>query len=366
MTKTSKLVTKSAAYEYPLQFDFFETETRGLTNTIALWDVAPRGVIGLKAELPDGEMRLIKRSFEYGGATYQLSLAPALFEKDGVEVARYPSEREQLIEEVVRQIAVRRRRLLHSDNGEVGVSFTIYEVFKELVRTGHHFAYPEIREALNILHMSRIEINRVDGQGPKAKERVVSGSTFPMLVWADRSSEESQTVVSFNWLVSQAMMSLNFRQMDYETLMRMPGPIERWLFRYLVHETLFLGRDPLRRKIKASEIINGCGLVKRSRMRDTYRRVAQALTALQNEGIIARFEADAVLDGPRKVDVEYTIDLSMKFARSMKTAEQVSAQAREDFKVIAGEDPKGVVLSNDDRRKQMRRLRSQRLLSVAE
>jgi hypothetical protein len=50
----------------------------------------------------------------------------------------------------------------------------------------------------------------------------------------------------------------------------------------------------------------------------------------------------------------------------MKAAEQVSAQAREGFKGIAGGNPKGGVFSSDDRRKEMRRLRSQRLLSIAE
>lgn len=359
MVKLEKSAIKPYSGEAPLQYDFFETEGRGLTNTIALWDVAPRGLITLSAELSDGEGRTIRRSFEYGGARYNLRLTPAFIERDGVEVARYPAEREQLVEEVVRQFAVKRSRLFQSDKGEAGVTFTLYEVFKELVRTGHQFSYAEIREALTILHLSTVEIMKVESDGQKAKERVVSGSTFPMLVWSDRNSDDAETVVSFNWLISKGVGDFAFRQMNYEILMAMPGPIERWLYRYLIHDTLFFEKASPWRTLKASEIIAGCGLVMRSRERDTYRRISQAMVALKAKGIIANVDVEAVRVRRKIVDVEYSIELSDTFMNSMKASANQHKQMREDFRVITGGE-QADELSSPERRLKLRSLRRSR------
>ena len=44
---------------------------------------------------------------------------------------------------------------------------------------------------------------------------------------ADKGSEDTSITVQFNWLVTEALMRLDFRQIDYETIMSMRGPIER-------------------------------------------------------------------------------------------------------------------------------------------
>lgn len=369
MARSTELVRSGGKGTVPVQFDLFGTDSRALTNTIALWDVAPRGVFRLdmaRGEEAGPALHLIKRTFEYGEKAYQVSIAPAVFEWNGVEVAKFPGEREQLVEEVVRMLAVRGQRLVQRDEGEVGVAFTVYEIDQELERTGHRLSHNEIKESLNILHMSRVEIVRIDEESGKAKERVVSGSAFPMLVWGDRANNQSQTIVSFNWLVTQAMKTLSFRQIDYEKLMRMPGPIERWLYRYFAHDTLFFGRDPTLRAIRASEILDGCGIVMRSRPRDTYKRIVQALNALQAEKIIEAYEVEGICQGLKKLDVSYTIQLTSEFVKAMRRADQVAREKREDFKVIVGTEPKGFVSANPEQRKQLKEIRTRRRSGLAE
>ena len=352
-----KLATTNAVEEVPLQFELFETHSRALSQTVALWDVAPRGVYSDKAE---DDSRILERAFEYGGQPFQLALSPAILKKDGVQVSRYPGDREQLVEEVIRYLAARRNRLKEGDNGDLGISFSLYEVYKELERTGHQLKYGEIREALTVLHKAHIEIVKVDGEGPRAKERVVSGSTFPMLVLGDRNSDVSECRVSFNWLVSQAVRNLDFRQIDYEMLMKMPGPIARWLYRHFVHESLFFGRSPVRRVIRASEIVEGCGMTVRSRPRDTFRRIAAALAPLSETGLIESMEAEDVIQGKSRVDVEYTIVLTEDFAKSLERSRQVANQSREDFRVISGGEPTDLVRPRAEDKKKLRALRSER------
>jgi len=362
--KIVNLKPKQRSFDEPVQFSFWEIDDRRLTNTIALWDVAPRGVFRHSDDLRDGKsLRLIQRSFVYAGGVYKVILTPARFVSGSGDVEKYPGEREQLVEEVIRQIAVQRNRLaLQGDKGDVGVSFTIYEVQKELERTGHAFSHVEIVEALNILHMSRVEIIRLvdDGSG-KPKERVVSGTTFPMLVWANRSSAEAQTTVSFNWLVSQALMALSFRQMDYETLMRMPGPIERWLYRAINHDVFFSRNNQPLHIMLATEIIDGCGMTRRKRLRDSLRRVSEALAWLKTEGLIADFTTRDILDGQRKVDVEYTVTPTQSLADQMAKSNQIAEDNMVQFRAITGTEP-GVAVPNDpEKRLKLRRLKTQRV-----
>ncbi|PZR80291.1 MAG: hypothetical protein DI537_39780 [Stutzerimonas stutzeri] len=362
MSKVAKPGSRPGSYEVPLQFDFFESDGRGVTQTIALWDVAPRGVYRVGADLaPDAGVRVIKRTFNYGGMTYNLALTPAILERDGVSVTKYPSDREQLVEEVVRQIAVQRGRMHRDDNGDIGVSFSMYQVFKELIRTGHRLNYAEIREALMVLHSSKIEIWRA---APKAKEVLVSGTTFPMLALAGEDSE-SEITVTFNWLIAKAIMTLNFRQMDYELLMSLPGPIERWLYRFFAHEMLYLGKDSDERVFTASDIAESCGVVKRSRIRDTFRRITQALGGLKTSGILAEVSARPVKEGKRIVEVEYRVRLSAKFVRSLRDADQAALRMREDFKVITGQDPDAFVPSSPERRKALRDRRREHATSLS-
>src|SRR4051812_16797194 len=152
MAKIVKLDAKRS-FEPPIQFDFFGLDDPRLTHTIALWDVAPRWVFRHGESLRDGEyLKTIKRTFVYSGKVYSIALKPARIERDGKEIEQYPGEREQLVEEVIRRIAVLRNRLTYNGQDEVGVTFSLYEVRKELERTGHSFSFYEILEALNILH----------------------------------------------------------------------------------------------------------------------------------------------------------------------------------------------------------------------
>lgn len=361
MAKIVKLASKPESYEVPLQFDFFESDGRGVTNTIALWDVAPRGVYRVGNDTaPDASVRVIKRTFNYGGVSYNLALTPAILERDGVSVTKYPSDREQLVEEVVRQIAVQRGRMHRDSNGDIGVSFPMYQVYKELIRTGHQLNYAEIREALIVLHSSKIEIWR--GMS-KSKDVLVSGTTFPMLALAGEDGE-SEITVTFNWLIAKALMTLNFRQMDYELLMSLPGPIERWLYRYFAHEMLYFGKNSNERVFRASEIAESCGVVKRSRIRDTFRRITQALGGLLASGVLSKVDSEPVKDGRRIEDVAYRVELSAAFVRSLRDADQAALRMREDFKVIAGQEPEGFLPSSPEKRKALRERRRARVTSL--
>ena len=363
MAKVVKLDPKPRSFESPVQFDFFGLDDPRLTHTIALWDVAPRWVFRHGESLRDGEyLKTIKRNFAHAGKVYGIALKPARIERDGKEIEQYPGEREQLVEEVIRRIAVMRNRLTHSGQDEVGVTFSLYEVRKELERTGHAFSFYEILEALHVLHHSTVRIVRVDDNGTgEAKERVVSASAFPQLRLAEAGSENSATTIQFNWLVSKALAHLEFRQVDYEVIMRMKGPIERWVYKRINHDVLFHRGSVNVYVIRASEIIDGCGMAQWKRVRDSLRRVTEAVMAMKAQGVIAEVEARDIFEGRRKIDTEYTITASQAFSAQLIEALRTASTKVEDYLTVVGDAPTEFVPTDAEKRNMLRKLRSRQV-----
>jgi hypothetical protein len=313
-------------------------------------------------DIRDGTyLKTIERSFTYGGQVYLITLNPARIKRNGKTTEQYPGEREQLVEEVIRRIAVMRNRLdyISKEESGVGVTFSIYEVRKELARTGHAFSHNEVLEALLILHQSSVEIKRIESTNTgETTERIVSGSAFPQLRLANRGSEETATTVQFNWLVSEALKHLDFRQIDYDVVMSMRGPIERWLYKRLTHDTLYHGFDAAEHTITASEIIEGCGLTMRSRPRDTLRRVTAAVQALQELGVVKAFEIHEVRVGRRKEDIEYRMVASESFVSRILAAVQKGAANKRLFREVTGDEPMKFVSSDPAKRAKMRKIRN--------
>lgn len=333
----SDIVRSGRADSHVAQFDLFELASRAETNSVFLWDVAPRYVFRFGDEGIDENQKLVERSFRYGNAAYSLTVVPARFIKGGVVVEMYPSEREQLVEEVVRQIATRSSRLSFESGGEqVRVAFSIYEIGRELQRTGHVRSHAEIVEALQILHGSQVQITRVDDGG---RVKLVSGSTFPHLAFSDRGSEVSQTLVSFNWLVSESIKRLEFRSISYDAIMNMPNPIARWLYKRFSHDAYFLENEAPTRTILASEVFEGCGIAMRARLRDSVRKVTIALEWLVGHGTVQCFTAEGLLEGQKKVDTEFQVTLSDTFMQTCRRANMKAGQRLAAFKEETGATP---------------------------
>jgi hypothetical protein len=356
MGKVVKLGLHPEKFERPLQFDIFESRDTRVTNTIAIWDVAPRCVFRKQAELRDGQyLKTIEREFVYGSQLYRLTLYPARFKRGGKAVEEYPGEMEQLVEEVIRKLAVKGNRLDYNSKNEVGITFKVFDVRKELERTNHKVSHNDVVEALHVLHKSVVEIQRVDTT-PEGETivKVASGSAFPQLRLAEKGAEDTSITVQFNWMVSEALMRLDFRQIDYETVMSMKGPIERWLYKKITHDILYHGGDLLIHEVKASEIVEGCGITIRSRQRDTLRRIPDAVEALKAHGVIDEYVATDIKDGRKKVDIDYKLITSKSFMAQITAAMHRSVEDRHAFQEITGEEPSADKVIPSDRVKRIR------------
>jgi hypothetical protein len=354
----------------PVQIDLFAlTDDPRFTNTIDLWDIAPRFVFytDKDARAAGKYLSSVEREFFHGGKAYRLVLKPARIRRDGKEIEEYPGEREQLVEEVIRKLAVEPGRLHLRERDQVSMNFSLYEIREELSRRNHSFRTAEIKEALQILRHAEIEISRVDPatEGSDDITSIVATSTFPQITFREKGKDLSESSIQFNWFVAQALKHLRFRLMNYEVVMNLRDPIARWLYKRLHHNAIY-GHGGLEvQQITATEIHRDCGLADRARFRDVLRRIGRSVELLKTEGILTGYEGVDVLERatgrPRKIDIRYTLRVSEVFIEQASLAEERWSEALEDYRYAVGSDPTTFVTLDSRKREELRRVRTKRL-----
>ena len=155
-------------------------------------------------------------------------------------------------------------------------------------------------------------------------------------------------------------MHLDFRQMNYDQIMRMPGPVERWVYLRLNHDVLYHRMSPRSHELRASEVIEGCGLTNRKRRAEGLRRITEAMESLKESGIIKAFEAVDITQGKSLQDIEYTITVTDDFVRDVTRSIRRAVEIRADFKEVTDFDPVEFVPNDHTRREKLRRVRNRR------
>lgn len=371
----SKIATPGA-----LQLVLFELEDRSQSHLIALYDLAPRYVFasrdgGRSAETAPAKgnfVASIKREFTYHGSTFHLTIQPARLTKmvnrdmvnrddgpaqaDGqteIEYEVFPAEREQVVEHVVRRLAMDRSRLsLGGENRDkVQMRFTLYEIQRELKAVGHTLSIRDIREALTILARSRIIIGKpAEGVKKGRGANLLESTAFPVLAIRSRpdligdEGGDEETHLQFNPLVSSAIRNLEFKPVSYQWLMRLKSPVSRWLYNRLSAEYDYSGAEvpgDLGAKamtLSADEIIKNSGMNVWSRRRDTLRAVTSAVDALVEEGILTSAEKLYDKVGARIEGITYVMLPSAKFLAQVRKAQAVESANVAAMRAITGDD----------------------------
>jgi hypothetical protein len=337
-----------------------------VTNTIDLWDIAPRFVFYTDADAREAGkyLRTIERDFMHAGKHYSLVLKPARIKRDGKEIEEYPGEREQLVEEVIRKLAVERGRLGLDKQENVIMRFSLTEIRRELERTKHGFKFDQIKEAIRILRQAEVEILKEEGEGGQQATSVLVSSAFPQIGFREKGREDADTFVQFNWLVATALKHLEFRQMNYELIMRLKKPMARWLFKRLYHNVIYptdAFANPALHVIHATEIHRDCGMSQWSRWRDALRHIDKAVEVLKAEGVLDSVETEAIHKGRTKEDVIYTMRASPGFLAQAGRAERLHHENLADFRNLTGfEEPKEFIPINPVQVAELRRARKLR------
>jgi hypothetical protein len=397
----TKMAPTSAA-----QLILFELEDRSQSHLIALYDLAPRFVFVSrdndkeKAAKDKGELvtkdnfiKSVRREFAFRGRNYRLTVQPARIDRlstakkddrapgtgpDLVEVEIFPSEREQVVEQVVRRLAMDRSRLsLTGENRDkVQMRFSLYEIQRELRADNHTLSIQDIRESLTILARSRIIISTGGSAEPGKKSRgqnLLESTAFPVLAirsrpdLVDEDGGVEETYLEFNPLVSAAIRDLEFKPVSYAWLMKLKSPVSRWLYNRLSIEYDTADDEAKPISISADEIIKNSGMNEWSRRRDTLRVVTSAVDALVEEGILDVADKEYTKVGKRIDAIDYVLTPSQKFLDQVRRGRRVQTTNIDLLKQIVGNAmrPDGFVPLKAGEAAEVRNKRAKRLADPA-
>jgi hypothetical protein len=303
------------------------SQKRNLSNSLSFWDRLPKYSIPLnqqqsmrneRGDLPDYE-----QVFEYGGREFTLVVCPARVKgPDGLGYEVYPSEREQLIEAALRYLACQQATGFYTTQtqdiqGGAGVVFSIYQVRRLLEQRGRHYKYREIRDALKIMRRSVFHIRG-------AEKNVVADLDLQIIEHIDRISdcgdlEDSGTrwIVRFNHHVARAITSCNYRQFDFDEMVRCKSMLARWLYQYLVHCWRNASpRHPSR--VSLLSVRRDSGSLPHKRLYKAAAKLEEALDQLVGVGVVERLEAEELRGARNKLlDVHFTLYPTRAFTQKV-------------------------------------------------
>ena len=318
-------------------------EREKLSNSIELWDAVPRYSISRQAmsKMRDehGNLPILKLGFEYRGTKFSVSIQATQIEENDaagntklnkggkpISIAYYPSANEELVEEVLRKLAVDQDSGFYANekpSARSGVVFSLYQLSEELKKRGHTRSYNEIKLSLDILSGSNINI--IANSPTSVNMPFGKSNYFAAMTGVTRkdmqTDPDKKWMVQFHPFVTASIDKLSYRQFNYHQLMSHTTQLARWLHKQLILKYTFASR------FKPFEI--RYSTIKRdSAMLDSYARARNAHMAcdlsvneLKEHGVLIELNRRVEADARGKIlDVVYTLTPSSEFVAEVKAA----------------------------------------------
>lgn len=331
-----------------LQYDLFTQffgRPENLSNTIELWDALPKYSFSAKLQSArrdtNGRLPVYQRSIEYRPApkadnptlVCTLTIQPASIMTDGRRVEFYPSNDEEIIEEILKKIFTDQAHGLHdSRRGESWVRFSLHMIRTELARRGRTRSLNEIKQSLEIMSKTVLDVT-IEGKG--ARKAVYTNPILNDLTRVTRAdlAEDPKALwtARLPGLVSASINALNYRQFNYAILMSLKSPLARWLHKRLSHEyTNAHLTHPYR--ILFSTVDRDSGLLHNCRTSANIKTIEAALDELRRQRVLLFWDAERRFDGAAIADVLFTLTPAPEFVSEVKAANARAGDARARLK----------------------------------
>lgn len=302
-----------------LLFEFLEPDEKQYSNTIELYDAIPKYHWGNVQRINGRYLPSLERVFEHRGRRYRVKVRPARIDsRDGVERDYYPSLREEIVEDALRKLACEGQGIFLDD--QAGVTFSLYQLQKELQGMGHGYNLSDIKDALLVCANTKIEVESEDG------EAIVVSSLFQIVGLKNRMDwkqhgKNAKAYVTFNPLVTFSIMNKSFRQIDYRKCMSYKKNLARWLHKRMSHN--YIQASLLNNyTILLSTIVRDSCMKYYKEIRNNVSQVEDALNEMKISYAILDYKTERIY-GERKnkiIDAKFVISPSPEFISEMKRA----------------------------------------------
>lgn len=302
-----------------LLFELLEPEEKQYSNTIELYDAIPKYHWGNVKRINGRYLPSLERVFEHRSKRYRVKVRPARIDgRDGVERDYYPSIREEIVEDALRKLACEGQGIFLDE--QAGVTFSLYQLRKELQRMGHGYNLSDIKDALFVCANTKIEVESADG------EAIVVSSLFQIVGLKNRSDwmqhgKNSKAYVMFNPLVTFSIINKSFRQVNYHKCMSYKKNLSRWIHKRMSHN--YIQASLVNNyTILLSTIIRDSCMKSYKDIRNNVSQVEDALEEMKEGEVILDYKTERIYGGRRNkiIDAKFILSPSPEFVGEMKRA----------------------------------------------
>ena len=313
--------TKNEELELISLSNLYDTIRHNYSITTELYDTVPKYVFDdiEKLRTKEGLLGSLTRNFVFRKKEMSLKIRPALVETKDGEKAFYPSTREEIIEDVLRKFATDPNRNEFLDD-RLSVRFSLYDLWKELKRIGHTYDYTQIKESLEILAFTNLEIISTDG------ELSFSSNMFETFGKVNCNEDEDKVnneeynkkiiyFVRFNSLLSEDVKNKTWQLINYEQCMSYKKNISRWLHKRISNMFL-VGDIKIPYHILLSTIIRDSGMTEYALISGNIRQIESCLEEMIKVGSIKKYKTEKIYDEHRTnkiIDAKFSLYISNSF-----------------------------------------------------
>jgi hypothetical protein len=272
------------------------------SHTLDLFDAVPKYPFATTRFVDQAER--IAVDFKFAGKRYRAEILPAQIKDPatGHERLVFPGGREELVDRALRYLAVQQiAKVKLTPDGKrhsVTVFFTLSMIRRHLEKLGHGFNLSEIKEALDILSGTMMEIFLLDGdaaqQPRRTRTRSIKGTILTSYTKdfseGDETGEASLVAMTFHQLVTAAILQMAYFPINALRVGKLKSTLARWLTTRMSHnyrqarKNGWLDGDGYH--ISLETILAERGLVKEKRLRDNVDSVRAALQEMKKEKIL--------------------------------------------------------------------------------
>jgi hypothetical protein len=300
-------------------FEFLEIDEKQYSNTIELYDAIPKYHWGNVKRIGEKYLPSLERVFEHRSKRYRVKVRPSRIDgRDGVERDYYPSLREEIVEDALRKLACEGQGIFLDQ--QAGVTFSLYQLRKELQRMGHGYNLSDIKDALLVCANTKIEVESEDG------EAIVVSSLFQIVGLTKRSDwiqhgKNAKAYVMFNPLVTFSIINNNFRQINYLKCMSYKKNLSRWIHKRMSHN--YIQASLINNyTILLSTIIRDSCMKSYKETRNNVSQVEEALEEIKKSDVILDYKTERIYGERRNkiIDAKFMLSPSPEFVSEMKRA----------------------------------------------
>ncbi len=306
----------------PSQLSLFQTLTPASKGQlIELFDLMPKYVS--RITYPDNTFRLpkLERTFSFQGKVFHLVIRPGNIDcSDGVSRDRYPTERDELVLAVLMKLASDPNSGCYLDD-KASVIFSYNQVQEELKRLGRMLAQDEIKEALETLKRTSLEVS--DPEGARIETNLIHDIGHSV----KQNGSRRECFVQFNKFVNEAIERGGYRLYDYETVLRYKSILATRLHRRLAL-TYTNASITTPYNIFLDNLLNECGINPLNRFSKNKAMLVEALEEMKDAEVVLVYRFEEVKAKGQGKRLKVFITPSRTFVNEMKRSNWTASEAK--------------------------------------